>query len=160
MASWQCTIRRLLRPAVPGPVIPTYTREHLHRTVTGGPATVRRPLIHTKRLSSFRGLSLSIACSLGRWGHTGTLLRRASSETTSGPALAPGTRLPFVYYQHPTHGWSFQAGALTRYDPISIWEMDMGDRHVRSVFNEISIGSPPVVGMSIHRRVTRYPISI
>jgi hypothetical protein len=28
--------------------------------------------------------------------------------------VAPGTRLPFAYYQHPTHGWSFQAGAYTR----------------------------------------------
>ena len=29
---------------------------------------------------------------------------------------------------------------VSRYDPISIWEIDMIDRHGRSDINEISIG--------------------
>ena len=29
---------------------------------------------------------------------------------------------------------------MTRYDPIPIWEIDMGDRYGRSDINEISIG--------------------
>ena len=29
---------------------------------------------------------------------------------------------------------------MTRYDPISIWEIDMGDRYGRSDIHEISIG--------------------
>ena len=31
---------------------------------------------------------------------------------------------------------------MTRYDPISIWEIDVGDRYGRSDVNEISIGLP------------------
>jgi hypothetical protein len=39
---------------------------------------------------------------------------------------------------------------VTRYDPISIWEIDMGDRYGRSNINEISIG------LSIWNMLYRY----
>jgi len=41
---------------------------------------------------------------------------------------------------------------VTRYDPISIWEIDMGDRYGTSDVNEIS------TGLSICNMVYRYGI--
>jgi hypothetical protein len=47
---------------------------------------------------------------------------------------------------------------VTRYDPISIWEIDMGDRYGRSDINEIDIDSYIDMGyaLSIWDMVYRY----